>query len=68
MTSVSEVWIVATRVEALACVEIVAVLVMVTIEPDSDRFCAAVVMRRVPSEDARAVICVRRTIDQVESR
>src|SRR6478752_4436680 len=38
LTLVSEVWIVATRVEALDWVEIVAVDFKVTIEPDSFRF------------------------------
>src|SRR5580704_890738 len=56
LTLVSEAWIVATRVEALVCVEIEAVDLMVTIEPDRLRFWAEVVMRRVPSADAKAVI------------
>src|ERR1700677_237480 len=56
-TLVSEVWSVATRAEALDWVEIVAVELRVTIAPDRLRFWAWVVMRRVPSADARAVIC-----------
>src|ERR1700761_9052465 len=43
LTLVSEVWMVAIRAEALVWVEIVAVDFRVTIEPDSFRFCAAVV-------------------------
>src|SRR6185312_15967570 len=58
LTLVSEVWMVATKVEALAWVEIVDVDFKVTIEPDSFMFWAAVVMRRLPSAEARAVICV----------
>jgi len=57
-TFVSEAWRVAISVEALACVEIVAVLFRVTMVPYNFRVCDAVVMRRVPSEDARAVIWV----------
>src|SRR6185312_5465804 len=45
LTLVSEAWIVATRVDALAWVEIVAV-----------DFWAPVVIRRVPSAEARAVM------------
>src|SRR5205085_9895093 len=56
LTLVSEVWIVATRVEALDWVEIVAVDFKVTMAPDSFMFWAAVVIRRVPSAEARAVI------------
>src|SRR6185312_6228047 len=56
LTLVSEVWIVATRPEALAWVEMVAVDFMVTMLPESFMFCAAVVIRRLPSADARAVI------------
>src|SRR5471032_1513787 len=56
LTLVSEVWIVATRVEALVWVEMEAVDFRVTIEPDSFMFWAWVVMRRVPSADANAVI------------
>src|ERR1700755_205454 len=56
LTLVSEAWIVATRVEALAWVEIVAVDVMVTILPDSFMFWAEVVIRRLPSAEAKAVI------------
>src|SRR6201994_2285234 len=56
LTLVSEVWIVATRAEALAWVEMVLVVFTVTIEPDSFMFWAAVVTRRVPSAEARAVI------------
>src|SRR5579883_2206558 len=55
LTLVSEVWIVATRAEAFAWVEMVAVVFTVTIVPDSFMFWAAVVMRRVPSAEARAV-------------
>ncbi len=55
---VSEAWMVATSVEALACVEIVLVDLIVTIVPESASFWPEVVMRRVPSADARAVICV----------
>src|SRR3954470_9776560 len=58
LTLVSELWIVATRAEALAWVEMVEVDFTVTIEPDSFMFWAAVVMRRAPSDEARAVICV----------
>src|SRR5216684_1748535 len=53
-----EVWIVAIIADALACVETVAVVAIVTIEPDNDMFSAFTVMRRVPSEDAKAVILV----------
>src|SRR3984885_5238263 len=56
LTLVSEVWIVAIKAEALAWVEIVAVDLMVTIEPDRLMFWAWVVIRRVPSDDARAWI------------
>src|ERR1700748_2170334 len=56
LTLVSEVWIVATSVEALAWVEIVAVDFRVTIDPDKASFWAEVVIRRLPSADARAVI------------
>src|ERR1700754_4675433 len=49
LTLVSEAWIVATRADALAWVETVAVDFRVTTEPDSFRFWAAVVMRRAPS-------------------
>src|SRR6185312_17273208 len=56
LTLVSEVWIVATRAEALAWVEIVDVLFTVTMVPDSFMFWDAVVIRRVPSAEARAVI------------
>ena len=55
LTLVSEAWSVAIREEALAWVEIVLVDLMVTIEPDSANFWADVVMRRVPSDEARAV-------------
>ena len=48
----------ATRVEALAWVEMVEVLFTVTMLPDSFMFWAAVVTRRVPSAEARAVIWV----------
>src|ERR1700733_100269 len=58
LTLVSEVWIVDTRAEALDWVEIVAVDFRVTMVPDRLRFWAEVVMRRVPSEDASAVIWV----------
>ena len=53
---VSEDWIVEINADALDCVEIVAVVAMVTIEPDKFRFWAAAVMRRDPSAVARAVI------------
>src|SRR3954462_13854075 len=56
LTLVSEAWIVATKVEAFDWVEIVAVDFRVTIAPDSFMFWAAVVIRRVPSAEARAVI------------
>ena len=46
------------RADALAWVEIVAVEVIVTIEPDRLMFWAWVVMRRVPSDEARAWICL----------
>src|SRR5476649_1149196 len=49
LTLVSEDWIVAIRVEALAWVEIVLVDFTVTMEPDRASFCAEVVMRRLPS-------------------
>mgnify|MGYP001548508393 CR=1 FL=1 len=49
---------VAINVEAFAWVEIVAVDFIVTMVPDRLRFCAEVVMRRVPSEEAKAVIWV----------
>ena len=49
---------VATRVEALDWVEIVAVEVRVTMAPPRLIFCACVVMRRVPSAEAKAVICL----------
>src|SRR5664279_816934 len=55
-TFVRDVWMVAISDDALVCVEIDAVEVMVTIAPERLRFWAAVVMRREPSEDARAVI------------
>ena len=58
---------VAIMVDALVWVEIEAVEVIVTMEPDRLMFCAATVMLRVPSEDASAVICVGRTVDQVEA-
>ena len=66
-TFVSEVWIVATIVEALACVEIVAVAVTVTIVPDSDELLrggrdAARAVGRRQGRDLR-----RRTVDQVEA-
>src|SRR4029077_4817644 len=56
LTLDSEAWMVATRVEAFAWVEIVAVDFTVTIEPDRLSFWAAVVIRRAPSAEARAVI------------
>src|ERR1700754_1328817 len=56
LTLVSELWIVATRDEALAWVEMVEVDFIVTIVPDSDMFWAPVVIRRVPSAEAKAVI------------
>src|SRR6185312_11692955 len=56
LTLVSEVWIVEIRVEALAWVEIVLVPRTVMIVLDRLIFCAEVVIRRVPSADARAVI------------
>src|SRR5258707_14297388 len=56
LTLVSEVWIVATSVEALVWVEIVAVDFRVTTAPDSFMFWAAVVIRRLPSAEAKAVI------------
>src|SRR5581483_3675596 len=58
LTAVSEDWMVATKVEAFAWVEIVDVADTLTMPPDSDRFCAAVVMRREPSAEARAEICL----------
>src|ERR1700748_2114008 len=58
LTLVSEAWMVATSVEALAWVEIVAGYFKVTMLPDSFRFWAAVVMRRLPSAEASAVILV----------
>src|ERR1700755_2885691 len=54
LTLVSEDWITLIRAEALAWVEIVDVVFTVTIEPDSFMFWAWAVIRRVPSEDARA--------------
>src|SRR5471030_67932 len=56
LTLVSEVWIVAIKAEALAWVEIVDVVLIVTTAPDNFRFWAAVVIRLVPSAEARAVI------------
>src|SRR5579872_6702734 len=56
LTLESEDWMVATKVEALAWVEIVAVDFTVTIAPDRLSFWAAVVMRREPSAEAKAVI------------
>src|SRR5471030_973557 len=53
-TLVSEVWITLIKADALAWVEIVAVLAIVTMEPDSFMFWAWTVIRRGPSEDARA--------------
>src|SRR6478672_4397831 len=53
LTLVSEAWITLIRAEALAWVETVEVDFKVTIVPESDRFWAAVVTRRVPSADAR---------------
>src|SRR5688572_66032 len=58
LTLVSDDWIVAIRAEALVWVEIEDVVVMVTTAPDSLRFWAAVVMRREPSAEARAVMAV----------
>src|SRR5580658_5245594 len=55
-TLVREVWIVLIKAEALVWVEIVAVDFKVTIEPDRLMFWAWVVIRRVPSDDARAWI------------
>src|SRR3954467_7864212 len=55
LTLDSELWIVAIRADALTWVEIVAVVGSVTIKPDNCRFCAAVVIRREPSDEARAV-------------
>src|ERR1700722_9917475 len=54
LTLVSEVWITLIRAEALAWVETVAVEDKVTIEPDRLIFWAWVVMRRAPSDEARA--------------
>src|SRR3954462_13690130 len=56
LTLVREFWIVATKVDALAWVEIVEVAFTVTMVDDRLIFWAAVVMRRVPSDDASAVI------------
>src|ERR1700761_9403244 len=56
LTLVSEDWMVAIKAEALVWVEIVLVFLMVTIVPDRFIFWDAVVMRRVPSDEARAVI------------
>src|SRR6201991_3748707 len=58
LTLVSEVWMVATRADARAWFEIVLVVLIVTMDPDSFMFWAAVVMRRLPSDEARAVIWV----------
>src|SRR6185312_9401601 len=55
LTLVSEDWIVAISAEAFAWVEMTEVFLIVTIVPDKAMFCAAVVMRRVPSAEARAV-------------
>src|SRR3954464_2576276 len=54
LTLVSDAWITVIMAEALAWVETVDVVFKVTIEPDSFRFWAIVVTRRVPSADARA--------------
>ena len=68
LTLVSEVWIVAISAEALAWVEIVAV--------DGERHdrsptgsdsAPRSVIRRVPSAEASAVICVGRAVDQIEA-
>src|ERR1700761_1744816 len=56
LTLVSEVWIVATRVEALAWVEMVFVPRTVMMVLDRDIFWAEVVIRRLPSADAKAVM------------
>src|ERR1700761_4815085 len=56
LTLVSEVWITLISDEALAWVETEAVDFKVTIEPDRLMFWAEVVMRRVPSAEARAWI------------
>src|ERR1700760_4776668 len=58
LTLVSEVWMVATSVEALAWVEIVAVDFKVTMVPDNFKLWDAVVIRRVRSAEASAVILV----------
>src|SRR5579862_1171253 len=47
-----------TMVDALVCVEIVPVDLMVTIDPDKLIFSADTVMRCWPSADARAMICL----------
>src|SRR3954470_13280435 len=54
LTLVSEVCSTPIKAEALTWVETVEVDFKVTIEPDSFRFWAWAVMRRVPSEDASA--------------
>src|SRR5471030_1024696 len=54
LTLVSEVWIVAIRVEAFTWVEIVAVLFRVTMAPDRLMFWANVVTWREPSAEAKA--------------
>src|SRR5665213_1973518 len=54
LTWESEAWIVVIRADALAWVEIVLVLEMVTIVPDRLIFSARVVTWRVPSDEARA--------------
>src|SRR5580693_8091618 len=56
LTLTSEAWIVAIRAEALVWVEIEAVDLMVMMDPDNFMFWAEVVMRRVPSDEANAVI------------
>src|SRR4051812_17400808 len=58
LTLVSEDWIVLIKAEAFACVEMVDVVLIETMPPDKVMFCAAVVIRRVPSADARAVTWV----------
>src|SRR4051812_46917169 len=58
LTLESEVWITAIKADALAWVDTVEVFFTVTMVPDRLRFCAEVVMRGVPSDEARAATCV----------
>src|SRR4051794_41680479 len=67
LTLVSEAWMTATRVEALAWVDTVAVDFNVTMAPDSFRFWAEVVIRRPPPAEAQAADLVVGTSNQVKT-